>query len=327
VDNKEFNSKEPFQLILGNHRGGVTLMLLAFLGCFIVAGIYQLNRTNDVNLSATKSISQNNEIDMIENEAKMFLRNKYSCKDSFYGRSFDATPNGATTIKMFGLVNGTYVADANHVLTTGTLLRVDDSIVEFSEIVLKDPTAAWMNINRPAGTYPPTAGMATLWVELRFTKKNQKLSLSNIMGLSHLVRTIPIEVTWQDPAASPPVIESCYYDSSGDDNLWVRDTCTGLFGGTILKSLCTDINVKNSISTDGHFCFNELDGNPNTPGNIHRKDCINSWYFERLECVGKGPAGTVNCAADEIMVGFAASSCGKGCVQATATCCKQKLGQ
>jgi hypothetical protein len=276
VSNCRFNSKKNYSKIIFSNSGNVTLILLGFLGLFIVAGLIQLNRTHDTNLSASKSLRQNIEIDLVMDEAREYLRSKGSCSNSFKNKLI----NGETTgIALFGCDENTGIctADTRHIIVAGALIPVAQSIVKLESMKLKSPSSAWLALYRPSGIYDPNANMRTLFIEFKFVKQIQKDALSNVLGLADISRSIPIEVK-VNPLGG--LIESCYFDSNSDTNLWVRNTCVDIFGGTIFNSLCVDINLKGSVATDGHFCLNEVTADVNMPGNIKKKDCVKSWYFE-----------------------------------------------
>jgi hypothetical protein len=313
--------RKPFLQLITNNKGNATLMLLGFLGLFIVGGLAQLMKTHDTNLIAVKSLRQNIEVDMVMDQAKNYLRSKGSCRESFAGQP----TNGSTNqIALYGCdsVTGICTLDTNHVIVTGAIIPVDQSIVKLESINLRTPTDTWHDLYRPDNLYDPNANMMTLFAEFRFVKEIQRNSFSNIMGMYDIVRSIPIEVKINP---TTHLIDSCYYDSNADTNLWVRSTCVDIFGGTIFNSLCTDVNFKGSVSTDGHYCFNEVNSDIDNPGNIKHKDCAKSWYFERRACETLPASGV--CSANKVLVGWSAYSSGKDSVSSSGVCCNIRLTQ
>ena len=329
---------------LKNARGNVSILLLGLLGILVVGTAYHLMRTHDTNLTSNKSFKENVEVDMMMTEIKMYLRSKASCVATFGGKKIGDT---ADRVSYFGVDAGNnYVADTNQFHATGsniplylTDLRLDTiRLLNTSFLSPASDPNDWNKKFRftkpppppppppaPVSIYTPTSNMSSFLAVFKFVK-GPKLML--LQGRPEIVRIVPIEVALNGAGE----IETCYYDSNSSESVWVADACNRIFGGTIMNSQCAHMNIKGSLSTDGYFCFNDMDPNNNIPGNIHKKHCVNSWYFEQMQCrIVIPPAGgnsnAVLCSQvdNEFMVGFSSFSCGKNCVKAQAMCCKSRL--
>lgn len=143
-------------------------------------------------------------------------------------------------------------------------------------------------------------------------------------------RSIPLIVKRDSPPNSNKIF-TCYTDQ----NAWTQELCNGLLSGKYTEAdgvnprMCSDLNVKNSISTDGHFCFNQLNGSTTTAGDIHQKDCINSWYAGWAQNYDGPLKNCYNsngiCQSDDVIAGVAVVSCGKNCVKSKNLCCPIRL--
>jgi prepilin-type N-terminal cleavage/methylation domain-containing protein len=135
-----------------------------------------------------------------------------------------------------------------------------------------------------------------------------------------MFRSIPLIVKKNNTNNS--LIYSCYTE----ENSWYQEMCSSLMNGhyqeqnSSLARICTDLNIKGSISTDGNFCFNK-------PGDIHQKDCASSWYAGWASNYGGAACSTVagTCGKDQVVVGVAVLSCGKDCVHNVNMCCPIRL--
>jgi hypothetical protein len=333
---------------LQSARGNISILILGFLGILIVGTAYHLMSTHDTNLTSNKSLKENIDVDMMMSEIKLYLRSKASCTATFGTLKIGDTANRVSYFGDDRAVTKTYISDTNQFHATGTTIPLSMSTIQLDSIRLLDtsflsPTANPNDWNEkfrftkppiaPMSIYTPTAStnMSTYLAVFRFTKSAAFI----LRGRPEIVRVVPIEVALN--AASE--IESCYYDSNSSESTWIADACNRIFGGTIVNSQCAHTNIKSSLSTDGYFCFNNLNvTNPNLPGDIHSKHCVTSWYFEQYDCriimspvSGKDPKAPVMCseppdgAPDLFMVGFSTYSCGKKCVKTQAMCCKSKL--
>lgn len=304
--------------LIDSMRGGTSLIYLGILGTFILGAIYQLMQTHDVNLTSDRAFTQNIEVDMFMEEAKIYLRTKAACKSSFGGKSLG---DSADHIQFYGLQGTTYTADTAKRLNVGEPVPVFMSQLTVDSIKIVPPTAGWLSTFR-ATPYMPSSRMFTYFAQFTFTKG----SIISLRGRSEIVRFLPIEVALRPDGT----IETCYFDSDSSVSRWVFDSCLQLFGGTIMQGQCADVNIKSSLSTDGHYCFNKLDGNDYTPGVMHEKDCANSWYFQTRstsDCHLLPPDKVLKCDNDEVMIGFTSYNCGKNCVKASGLCCKIRLAR
>lgn len=302
-------------VLIDSNFGGTSMIYLAVLGVFILGAIYQLMTTHDTNLTSDRAFTQNIEVDTTMEEIKMYLRSKQSCKASFAGKMIGDT---VTDINFFGLTGSSYMADTNHPISTGNLIPVFLSQLTLSNIKIDAPNAAWSAAFRST-PYAPSSKMFTAFIVFTFTKG----TIISLRGRSEITRILPLEVALRPDNK----IETCFFDSDSAMSRWVFDACSQLFEGTIMQAHCAHINVKRSLSTEGHYCLNAIDGNEFNPGDIHNKDCINSWYFQTRtdECHWLPTSGRLICDEDEVMVGFTSHSCGKNCVKANGLCCKARL--
>lgn len=143
-------------------------------------------------------------------------------------------------------------------------------------------------------------------------------------------RTIPILV--KNDNSDPTKIFTCY----NEENAWNAQLCQGLLSGRYTEKtaaterLCEDINIKGSVSTDGHFCFNKVDPTkPSAAGDIHQKDCANSWLAGWAQNYGGEScyvekANTI-CKPNFVIAGVTLTACGKRCVKSELMCCRMRL--
>lgn len=142
-------------------------------------------------------------------------------------------------------------------------------------------------------------------------------------------RTIPLLV--KSDATDPTKVFTCY----NEENAWNAQLCQGLLSGkytektAAIERMCEHINIKGSVSTDGHFCFNLITASVDKAGDIHQKDCINSWYGGWAQNFGGESCYTEKtnavCNPDFVTAGVTVSSCGKNCVKSELFCCKMRL--
>jgi hypothetical protein len=247
------------------------------------------------------------------------IRNKEACEQTFkdIDMPLSGTPVPISIIRNSNVVAGTggIVYDAS-VPSTGSLSY---------RVTVGSLTLTPFNDNAANAAFSTdlTSGVPNLYrlqLNLYFLKKN---------GASPPImtrRTIPFIARTSNTAAGK--IYSCF----AEENSWYQEICSTMLTGqyqeqnTTLQRFCTDFNIKNSVSTDGHFCLNQLT-TLNTGGNIHSKDCINSWYAGWAQSYGGAACVTTGggCPADNVVVGVSVSSCGKNCVSSKSICCPIRL--
>jgi prepilin-type N-terminal cleavage/methylation domain-containing protein len=249
------------------------------------------------------------------------LRNKEACKQTFKDILI---PNATTPIVPITLIkNADLTSGAGH-----DIFNLNSNDAKLSPRVTVnslDLTAFGHDLTNYTFS-ADTSGVANLYrlqLDINFTKAGNPPT--------RMVRTIPLVIKKNN--SDPTKIYSCYTE----ENSWYQQICSTLLTGNYTEQnatvarICADMNIKGSISTDGHFCFNEVDSSStNSAGNVHRKDCINSWYagwaknFGGPSCYSKSPNGG-GCNGNDVVVGASAWSCGKECVQSSITCCPVRL--
>jgi prepilin-type N-terminal cleavage/methylation domain-containing protein len=250
------------------------------------------------------------------------LRNKEACRQTFSGT---VIPNATTpTIAMYLIKNADLSSGGGH-----DIFNLNTSDATLSPRVKVDSlelTAFNHDLASSTFSADATAGVANLYrlqLDLKFTKSgNPPIKMQ---------RSIPLVVKKDNNDTTK--IYSCYTE----ENSWYQQICSSLLTGryteqnSTIARACTDFNIKGSVSTDGHFCFNEVQSPAgSTAGNVHKKDCISSWYAGWAQnnggpgCYTKSPNGGT-CNGNDVAVGASAWSCGKECVQSAITCCPVRL--
>lgn len=133
-----------------------------------------------------------------------------------------------------------------------------------------------------------------------------------------VTRTLPVILKEGSVANT---VDSCYTD----ENSWYKELCQGLLSGrsinkagSPIRYLCADINIKNSVSTDGSFCFNKPNGNASMPGDPYQKYCVGGWDITQKSGCSTSQA---LCPANTVNIGVTAVNCGKNCTSAINYCC------
>lgn len=292
----------------------VAFGLVAILG-FIVAQliIQQSNNTHKVT-----DYFEVNELVIRIGES---LRSKVACEYTFNGI---AVPSPALPIvPITQIMNSDTSGGIRHVIFDMATKDVELSprlkVTALELVAYDDNNAATNNIALAPFTSDTT--LMRLQLNIRFEKSGaQELKF---------FRSIPLIVKRDNTNLNR--IFSCY----NDQNAWTQELCNGLLSGKYSEAngvdprMCSDLNVKSSVSTEGHFCFNRLNGSLTKAGDIHQKDCINSWYAGWAQNYDGPLKKCYNsngvCEPNDVIVGVSVVSCGKNCVKSKNLCCSIRL--
>lgn len=303
-----------------NHRGFTLVETLVAFGLVAILGfiVAQLIIQQSNNSHKVTDYFEVNELTIRIAES---LRSKVACEYTFNGITM---PNPAAPIvPITQIMNSDTSGGVRHVIFDMATKDVELSPrlkVTALELVPYDDNNPATN-DMALAPFTSDTTLMRLQLNIRFEKSGAQVL--------KFFRSIPLIAKRSN--SNPNLIFSCYTDQ----NSWTQELCSGLLSGKYTEAdgvnprTCSDLNVKSSISTDGHFCFNQINGSPTTAGNIHQKDCINSWYAGWAQNYDGALKKCYNsngvCQDDDVIAGVTVVSCGKNCVKSVNFCCSIRL--